>query len=439
MAYVVGVLVSLVVVLASIALHEVGHMVPAKRFGVRVSQYMVGFGPTLWSRTRGETEYGLKAIPLGGYVRLVGMYPTGDAVGASEPRGWAGRLAADAREASAEEIRPGEDGRAFYRLSTPKKLVVMFGGPVMNLVIAFVLMAIALVGIGVEGPTLTVGDVKQCVLPATATSQTTCTSDDAVSPAALAGVQDGDTIASWDGKQVSTWAELVTAIRASGTDPVPVVVDRDGSRVELTVTPVLRSQTAVDTAGNAVTDASGAAVVTQSSYIGIAPLSAMARQSIWSVPGAVADTTRQTAAIVLTLPERVWQVAYSTFTGQPRDATSVIGIVGVGRIAGEVASVQGAGIDDSLRIFSLLQMLAALNVSLFVFNMIPLPPLDGGHIAAALWEGARRQVARVRGRTRPRPADTARLMPLSYAMFVVLGGMGLLLVWADIVNPVRLG
>ncbi|MCG2799968.1 MAG: site-2 protease family protein [Cellulomonas sp.] len=439
MAYVVGVLVALVVVLASIALHEVGHMVPAKRFGVRVSQYMVGFGPTLWSRTRGETEYGLKAIPLGGYVRLVGMYPTKDAVGAAEPRGWAGQLAADARDASAEEIHPGEDGRAFYRLSTPKKLIVMFGGPVMNLVIAFVLMAIALVGIGVEGQTLTVGEVKQCVLPSSASSDTACTADDATSPAAAAGLLAGDTIESWDGQEVTSWTELVTAIRASGTDPVPVVVSRDGSEVELTVTPVLRSQTAVDSSGNAVTDASGDAVVTQSSYVGVVSLTALQRQSLWSVPGVVADTAWQTAKVVLTLPERVWQVAYSTFTGQERDATSVIGIVGVGRIAGEVASIQGPGIDDSLRIVSLLQMLAALNVSLFVFNMIPLPPLDGGHIAAALWEGAGRQLARVRGRARPRPADTARLMPLSYAMFVVLGGMGLLLVWADIVNPVQLG
>jgi membrane-associated protease RseP (regulator of RpoE activity) len=156
------------------------------------------------------------------------------------------------------------------------------------------------------------------------------------------------------------------------------------------------------------------------------------------VPGVVATTTWQTAKIVVTLPQRVWQVAESTFTGKPRDATSVIGIVGVGRIAGEVASVQGPGIDDSLRLLTLLNILAALNISLFVFNMIPLPPLDGGHIAAALWEGAARQTARLRGRIRTRPVDTARLMPLSYTMFVLLGGMGLLLVWADLVNPVKI-
>ncbi|MBN9376111.1 MAG: site-2 protease family protein, partial [Cellulomonas sp.] len=154
MAYLVGVLILVVVLLASIGLHELGHMVPAKKFGVRVGQYMIGFGPTVWSRTRGETEYGLKAIPLGGYVRLAGMYPPARAVGdPPADGGWAIRLAADAREASAEEIPAGEEERAFYRLSTPKKLVVMLGGPVMNLVIAAVLLAIAYVGIGIPAPT----------------------------------------------------------------------------------------------------------------------------------------------------------------------------------------------------------------------------------------------------------------------------------------------
>ena len=178
MAYLVGVLVVLVGVLVSIALHEVGHMVPARRFGVRVSHYFVGFGPTVWSRTRGETEYGIKAIPLGGYVRLVGMYPTAEAMGNPQPRTVFGRIAAQAREVSAEEIRPGEDHRAFYRLSAPKKLVVMLGGPVMNLVIAAVLLGIAYVGIGVPGSTTTLGSVSQCVLAADAPADQQCTPTD---------------------------------------------------------------------------------------------------------------------------------------------------------------------------------------------------------------------------------------------------------------------
>src|SRR5690554_5621779 len=144
MLFAVGIAVFVVGLLVSIALHEVGHMVPAKRFGVRVSQYMVGFGPTLWSRTRGETEYGLKAIPLGGYVRLVGMLPPADVVGARPRAGRVAELVQAAREQSAEEIRPGEEHRAFYRLSAPRKVVVMLGGPVMNLLLAVVLMAVVL-------------------------------------------------------------------------------------------------------------------------------------------------------------------------------------------------------------------------------------------------------------------------------------------------------
>lgn len=434
MAYLVGVLVAFVVILASIALHEVGHMLPAKRFGVRVSQYMVGFGPTLWSRTRGETEYGLKAIPLGGYVRLVGMYPTDEAVGAREPRTWFGRLAADARQASAEEIFPGEDHRAFYRLSTPKKLMVMFGGPFMNLLIAMVLMGIAVSGIGIPGPTTTVGAVAECVLTGT---QTECDSAAAPGPAQAAGIIAGDVVLSWDGTKTSTWEELSTAIRAS-SGSVPVVVERDGAQLDLTAQVVRAERPQVDANGQVVTSADGAVEMVEVGYAGIAPLTALQHTPVWQVPGVVANTAWQTAQIVVTLPQRAWQVGVQTATGQERSADTVLSIVGVGRWAGEVASVQGEGIDTALRVAALLQMLALLNVSLFVFNMVPLPPLDGGHIAVALWEGARRRLAKMRGKQAPLPTDSARLVPLAYAVFAVFAVMGAVLVWADLVNPVTL-
>jgi len=426
MAYAVGVIIAVVVILASIALHEVGHMVPAKKFGVRVSQYMVGFGPTVWSKTKGETEYGLKWIPLGGYVRLVGMYPTDEAVGAKKPTTWAGRAAADARAASAEEIHPGEDGRAFYRLSVPKKLVVMFSGPVTNLVIAVVLMGIAMVGIGFPTMTSTVSTVSDCVLTGT---QTTCAHGAAQAPARAAGLRAGDRIVSWDGHQVSTWDQTSAAIWGS-SGKVPVVIERDGHRSTLTVDVAQVERQVADANGNPVTRRVG--------YAGITPAQALVRQPVWDVPSQVGSMAWQTAGVVLELPKRVWDVAAQTFSGQQRGTNTVMSIVGIGRVAGETATVEGQGIDTATRAVVLLNILAALNVSLFVFNMIPLPPLDGGHIVAALWEGARRQVSRWRGKVRTRPADSARLVPVGYAVFVLFAVMGVLLVWADIVNPVRL-
>jgi membrane-associated protease RseP (regulator of RpoE activity) len=436
MEYLVAVLIVVVVLLASIGLHEVGHMVPAKRFGVRVSHYMIGFGPTLWSRTKGETEYGLKAIPLGGYVRLVGMYPPDAAVGNPPARTWLGRLARDAREASAAEIRPGEDSRAFYHLSTPKKVVVMMGGPVMNLVIAFVLMAIVLVGFGLPTETPQVSGVSQCVIAADDDPTRDCTATDPAAPAAAAGIQPGDTVVSYDGTEVTTWVQLSDLIRATGEEAVPVVVERDGALVDLTVTPIVAERPLYDENGEAVVDDAGDLVTGPVGFLGITPTREMVRQSLLDVPGVVADTTWQTVSVVATLPSRMVDLVESQVNGTPRDENSIVGVVGIGRFAGEIASTDG--IEWQLKAASLLQLLAALNIALFVFNLIPLPPLDGGHVAAALWEGARRQVARLRGLPRPGPFDSAKLVPLAYSVFLVLGALGVLLIYADIVNPVQL-
>ena len=162
-----GILIFVVVIGLSIALHEWGHLWPAKRFGVKVTDYMIGFGPTLWSRTRGETRYGIKAIPVGGYIRMIGMLPPPK----DAPEGTArtmstGRLALlveDARRQSLEEIAPGDENRVFYKLPVHKRVIIMLGGPFMNLLLAFFLFAAVLVGIGVAQPSLTVSAVVPCV------------------------------------------------------------------------------------------------------------------------------------------------------------------------------------------------------------------------------------------------------------------------------------
>jgi membrane-associated protease RseP (regulator of RpoE activity) len=163
------------------------------------------------------------------------------------------------------------------------------------------------------------------------------------------------------------------------------------------------------------------------------------RQPASAVPGAVANAVSQTAGVVLSLPQRMVAVADAAFGDGERDPTGVVGLVGVGRVAGEIASIDAAQYTTAARVADLLALLAALNVALFVFNLIPLVPLDGGHVAGALWEGLRRQVARLRRRPDPGPVDVARAMPLAYAVVVLMLGMGLVLAYADIVRPITLG
>ncbi|MEE6296449.1 M50 family metallopeptidase [Georgenia wangjunii] len=435
MSFLVGVLVLVVGLVVSIALHEVGHLLPAKRFGVRVSQYMIGFGPTLWSRRRGETEYGVKAVPLGGFVRMTGMYPPARA-GARVRRRADGRatLVEEAREYSLAEVEPGQEHRTFYALSVPKKLVVMLGGPVMNLLIAVVLLAVIVTGLGLPAYTATLGTVQQC-LPADPAA-TACAPSDPAAPGATAGLQPGDVVREWDGTPTSTWEEVSAAIAASGTGAARVVVERDGAEVALTVTPALAERPVVS-GGEVVLDEAGEPRTEQRPFVGIGPAVELVTQPLSAVPGHVAESVTRTVGVVLTLPQRLVSIAQAAFGEGERDP-GVVGLVGVGRFAGEIASLEGEDYGLRERSVDMLGLLASLNLALFVFNLLPLLPLDGGHVAGALWEGARRRLARWRGRTDPGPVDVARLLPLTYVVVVGMAAMSLLLAYADIVRPVSL-
>ena len=436
LAFIVGVVIVVIGLAVSIGLHEIGHLVPAKLFGVKVTQYMIGFGPTLWSKRRGETEYGVKAIPLGGYIAMIGMFPPAKGERAHEDStGFFRGLVQDARDSSAETITAGDEDRAFYRLPVWKRIIVMFGGPFMNLVLAIALFAVLLMGFGVAQPSTTIGSVSACALPATSERQT-CEAGDPEAPGAAAGIKPGDRIVSVAGEPIDTWNESTLIIREHPDEPIELVVERDGTEVTLTVTPMLSERYVTDEDGAVVTDAAGDPVTTQAGFVGISPASETVQQPATAVLPAVGENVSAVAGIILNLPQRVIDVANAAFGPEERDPNGPMSVVGVGRLAGEIASLDE--IPLASKAAGIIGMIASLNIALFVFNLIPLLPLDGGHIAGALWEAIRRGFAKLFRRPDPGPVDLAKLMPLTLAVVVVFGGLSALLIYADIVKPVQL-
>jgi membrane-associated protease RseP (regulator of RpoE activity) len=435
--FILGIVIIVIGLALSIGLHEIGHLVPAKKFGVKVGQYMIGFGPTIWSRKFGETQYGFKALPLGGYISMAGMFPPARKGG--KPRtastGFFDTLVQDARTSSADQIKPGDEDRVFYKLAVGKRIIIMLGGPTMNLLIAIALYAVVLCGFGVPQASTTVGYVAECIVPAT-TEQEECTDADDPSPAAAAGLRPGDRFVSIDGVATDSSSKVGEIIRASSGENLSVVVERDGSEETLEITPITNTIPVTNSLGQVVTDLGGNPVTQDVGYIGIGYVSEHAQKPVTAVLPAVGDNIVAVGKIIITLPNRLVQVAQAAFGGEERDPEGPISVVGIGRIAGEIASFDKLTLAD--RAASLIQILAGLNVALFVFNLVPLLPLDGGHVAGALWEALRRQVAKLFRRPDPGPVDTARLVPITLVVTVLLGAMSLLLIYADIVNPISL-
>jgi membrane-associated protease RseP (regulator of RpoE activity) len=441
-AFVIGVVLMVVGLAVSIALHELGHLVPAKKFGVRVGQYMIGFGPTLWSRRIGETQYGFKAIPLGGYISMAGMYPPSPAERAAAATGHrSGRagggffatMVQDARAAN-DETMIGEDERVFYKLPVWKRVVIMLGGPVMNLLFAIVLFAILLSGIGVQTATTTVDSVSECIIPTDA-DRTECTTADPVAPAAAAGIQSGDVIVAVDGQSISSFAEATAAIRQSPDEPIAIVLERDGAQRTVTLTPVAIQQPVTDETGRPVVGADGEVQTQEVGFAGIRQEVEYVREPIWAGPAAAVENVGAVAGIIWQLPVKVYETAVTLVTGGERDPNGPLSIVGAGILSGEVAAAEAPILN---RVAGYLGLLASLNIALFVFNLIPLLPLDGGHIVVALWEGIKRAWAKVFHRPPPKPVDATKLVPVTFVVVIALIAMGAVLILADIFNPVSI-
>ncbi len=438
--YTLGVLIFAFGLLFSIALHEIGHMVPAKKFGVKVTQYMVGFGPTLWSRKRGDTEYGLKAIPVGGYIRMIGMVPPrADGTVSRWPRRMATAVE-DFRRMSRAEVAAEDEARQFYRLTPGKKMIIMLGGPCMNLLIFLVLFVVLLLTLGKPESTQTtkVATVeKQVVCADPARAQKDLCPVHPITAPAFGKLKPGDHILAVDGAKITSWDQLVHIIEPATGEPLSLLVERNGRDVTVAVTPV-RNVKYVDANSDRTKVAGFLGISSQDArkYVPVA---------ITAIPGAIGDEINLGVDALGKYPEKIKSLWGTVFEGKQRDPNGAVGVVGIGRISGDYAKSTFYSTQD--KTFILINLLAGVNLLLFFFNLLPLLPLDGGHVAGALVEATKRGWARLRARRQPATAgatgrrqiyvDTASMLPVMYAVASVLVLLTLLTLYADIVKPIH--
>jgi membrane-associated protease RseP (regulator of RpoE activity) len=369
----------LLAMMATVMLHETGHFVVAKRSGMKCTEFFFGFGPRLWSVRKGETEYGIKAIPFGGYVKILGM----------------SNLERD--------IDPADEPRTYRQQSYPKRLAVSLAGVATHFLLAFLLLVVLFSAIGVpnyDKPTLRIGSISRL--------------DTGASPAQAAGLHVGDRVVSVDGQPVARWDDILPLIRQSPGRPVTFVVERNGQRVELTAVPAQITRNG-ETRG----------------FVGIGakptverlnPVSASARATsqIWHI-GTGSVTALGSFFAPDSLRNYAGQLTNSTSkTSTSADDQRFVSVVGVARIAGQAAE-SGA--------FNLVYLLVLLNIFIGVFNLVPLLPLDGGHVAIATYE-------RIRSRAGRRyQADVGKMMPIAAAVIAVLVVIGVTSIYLDIVKP----
>ena len=445
--YLLGVVLFVVAILVSIGLHELGHMIPAKKFGGKVTQYFIGFGPTVWSKQVGETEYGLKAIPLGGYVKIVGMLPPGaeqlgevtvDEAGNQVTRvrksntGMFTQLVSDARAAEWELVQPGDEDRLFYKLPSWKKIVVMAGGPSVNIAIAFVLFwgIYATYGnvVDVEaetGPPV-IETVSQCVIPFDEEGRA-CTAEDPPAPAFEAGLRPGDVVTTFNGTPVTGWDQLRDLIRDNADGDAVIGYERDGEQLVGETSTTVQARPTDDTAET----------LTQVGFLGVTPTVRLITETGGPIYTAerMAVMTKDTLVALGELPVKVFGVAQAIVGIEERAIDSPVSIVGGGRIAGEVSSTERLDLGE--KAVSLAGLVAGFNLFIGLFNFLPLLPLDGGHIASATWEWVRRGWARLRRRPDPGYVDAAKLLPVAYVVASALLVMGVVLIIGDLVVPVQ--
>ena len=375
-----GIVAFVVALLFSVMVHEFGHYITARKYGMWVSEFFVGFGKRIWSVQRGETEFGVKAIPAGGYCKIEGMSPS-------------------------DELPEGQEERAFYKASSGKKLVVLGAGSFLHFVLGFVLLFTLFAGIG----TNQVLPVINEVVPNSA--------------AQAAGIQAGDEVVSINGKKVTEWYKDVEVIRQSQGKELRLVLDRNGEQIAVT-------------ASARLTDIDG----TKRYVLGIVNDMGLKRSGLLVSIKNSATVTKsflvESVKSLGKLPEKIPALWGATVRGEERDPNGLVGVVGVARVSGEAVGSDKLTVMERLATFVLI--VASLNIFVGVFNLLPILPLDGGHMAVAIADSIRAFFARLRGRPRPAPIDVTVLTPITMVVFVVLATLTLLLLVADVINPVTL-
>lgn len=376
---IVGILAFVVALLFSVMLHEFGHYLTARKFGMRVSEFFLGFGKRIWSFTRGETEFGLKAIPAGGYCRIEGMTPH-------------------------DEMPAGEEGRAFFAASSLKKLIVLGAGSFAHFVLGFLLIFSIFFAVGYQAVLPEISEVSP------------------KSAAAASGFKSGDRILTIEGEEVDNWATDSKKIAQSEGRELTFTVERDGQVLTLKAAPKYLEEEKRYLLG----------VVTKIGVKrdGFIPSIQNTSKATWAL-------ARESVKSLFTLPTKVPQLIRQTFMGEERDPDGLVGVVGAARVSGEVVGSENLAGNQRLQTFILI--VASLNIFVGLFNLLPLLPLDGGHMAVAIADEFRALFARIRKKPRPAGIDVNVLTPITMAVFVVLAVLTVILLVADIFNPISLG
>jgi membrane-associated protease RseP (regulator of RpoE activity) len=399
MMFVIGIVLFALAILISVALHECGHMGVALATGMKVRRYFVGFGPTLWSTRRGETEYGVKAIPAGGFCDIAGM-------------------------TSVEDLAPDEHDRAMYKQKTWKRVAVLFAGPGANFIIGLVLIyAIAVIwGLPNLHPSAVIGQTSCAASEYKQGQFEKCTGD---GPAAAAGIRAGDVVLKVGDTPVTDFSDMAAAVqKLHGT--VPIVIKRDGQTMTRYVDIAQRQRWVTDANGNAKPSTIGVMGVVGSA----------AGPTQYNVISAVPATFTFTGDLsvllgksLVAIPTKIGALVHAIGGGQ-RSLDTPISVVGASIIGGDTVD---HGVWMAFWLF-----LAQLNFILGVINLLPLLPFDGGHIAIAVFEKLRNMFRSARGMVAAAPVNYLKLMPATYVVLVLVVGYMLLTVTADVVNPIRL-